>query len=114
MQQCSGNIDSSPLTSGESAHSAFQQILKFQKPRKFGQTLFESISADTIQRCPALQIIPYRQFLIQNRILEYDTQTAFDSVRIFVKISTANVYTARVFGQLTADSGRILKLAGIG
>ena len=103
MQQCPRNIDFAPLTAGELPQRTLHQIFKIQQLRQLCQPFPEILSTDAVERRPALKILPYGQILIQRGILENDSQTPLDGIRLLVKRFSVNPDTAGILGQLAAE-----------
>jgi hypothetical protein len=66
VQQRPGNVNPPPLSAGESAHRALQQLLKFQHLRQGIQSRFKGLACDAIQCRPTFQIVPDGKLLIQH------------------------------------------------
>ena len=80
MQQSARNVNSAPLTARELAYGAPEQIGKVQQLRKLCQALLERLTANTVKRRAALQILTHRQCRIQYRRLKDNAQAALDPV----------------------------------
>ena len=84
VQECAGNVDAPPLTAGELADRAAEQVFKIEQSRELCEPRAECRAVYAVQRRAAFQIVFDRQVLIEDGVLKYNAQRALDAVTVSV------------------------------
>lgn len=104
MQERAGDVDAPPLTAGELADRAAEQVFKVEHTGELGKTRTERRAMDAVQRRAALEVVFDGQVFIEDGILKDDTERAFDAVGVMVEIRPADFHLAAVLFEFAADN----------
>ena len=103
MHQRPGDVDAPPLSAGELAQRALEQVAEVQKLRKLVEPLRKFPSGDAVQRRAAGEVVPHRQAPVQRGALEHHAQLAPQLLIARVQLGSADAHAAAVPLELTAD-----------